>query len=83
MYKSQFLPLLSHLFRNSVQEVREEVVMETDTAIVEAAQTVVEIESVIQGLAAQTMPMTGDVPLLLQHAMTEAASVATDSGKRD
>ena len=56
-------------------------IVETDTAIVEAAQTVVEIESEIQASAAQTMPMTGDVPLLLQHAMTEAASVAIDSGK--
>ena len=55
--------------------------METDTAIAEAAQTVAEIESEIRALVAQTMPMTGDVPLLLQHAMTEAASVAIDSGK--
>jgi hypothetical protein len=54
--------------------------METDTAIVEAA-TVVEIESEIQALAAQTMPMTGDVLLLPPHAMTEAALVAIDSGK--
>ena len=55
--------------------------METDTAIAEAAQTVAEIESEIRALVAQTMPMTGDVPLLLQHAMIEAASVAIDSGK--
>jgi hypothetical protein len=80
MYKSSYLAFLSYWFRNSVQEVPEEVVMETDTAIVEAA-TVVEIESEIQALAAQTMPMTGDVLLLPPHAMTEAALVAIDSGK--
>jgi hypothetical protein len=78
MYISPFLAFLSDWFRNSVET--EEVVMETDTAIVEAA-TVVEIESEIQALAAQTMPMTGDVLLLPPHAMTEAALVAIDSGK--
>ena len=49
--------------------------METDTA------TVAAIVREILALVAQTMLTTGDVLLLLQHAMTEAASVATDTGK--
>lgn len=53
--------------------------METDTAIVAAETVVAEtIESEILALAAQMTPMTGDVLLLLQHAMNAAASVATD-----
>jgi hypothetical protein len=56
--------------------------METDTAIVAAETVVAEtIESEILALAAQMTPMTGDVLLLLQHAMNAAASVATDMGK--
>ena len=54
--------------------------METGTVTVVAA-TEAAIESEILALGAQTMPTTGDVLLLLQHEMTEVASVATDMGK--
>lgn len=58
--------------------------METDTATVAAETVVAEtIGSEILASAAQMTPMTGDVLLLLQHAMTEAASVATDTAHEE